>query len=421
MSYSYLSDSQKKAIDAILGGKNVFVSGSAGTGKSYLLNYLKTELKNKNLQVTATTGIAAINIGGITLHSWANLGIDDSPVEQIVQKIFSASGINTRKKIQKTEILTIDEVSMLSMETFEKVDKLLRMVRNNDKPFGGIQMILFGDFFQLPPINSNNFCFESEVWQEAKIETIMLTEVFRQQDVRFIELLNNIRYGKITGDDIKLLKKRHNLKDDSILKPTILSTHNIFVEKINFEKLNSLTTKEMAYEAEFKGKKDKIEILRKNCMAKEILTLKIGSQVMMLKNTHQKDGIINGSTGIVIDFSSKKHYPVVEFENGVQLIVTPDIWEINIFNHNTGQPEVVASMMQVPLALAWAVTVHKSQGMTLDKAECDLQNSFADGQIYVALSRVRDLHGLFIRSFDINKIKINKKILKFYDSLPPTL
>lgn len=415
--YSYLSQSQQLAIDTILQGHNVFITGSAGTGKSYLLSFLKEALKYKNFHITATTGIASVNIGGITLHSWAGIGIEDVPVEKIAQKILTAKGTNTRKRLQATEILAIDEISMLSMETFEKIDKLLRLIRDKDLPFGGIQLIFFGDFFQLPPVDSNNFCFESEVWSEANIKTIILQEIFRQQDKVFVDLLDHIRYGNVSKNDIQLLKSRYNIQEYGAIKPTILSTHNAIVEKVNNEKLNNLLSKEYVYRAEYDGMIDKIEILKKNCIAREILTLKIGSQVMMLKNTFQKDGIINGSSGIVVDFSPKKHYPIVEFENGKCVTVGPETWEISVFNHEFGEVEVLASMMQIPLALSWAITIHKSQGMTLDKAECDLKNVFAEGQVYVALSRVRDISGLFIKTFDINKIKTNRKIIKFYENI----
>ena len=415
--YSYLSESQKIAVDYILKGENVFVTGSAGTGKSYLLNFLKTELKDKCFYITATTGIASVNVGGITLHSWAGIGIEDIPVEKIAQKILPASGTHTRKRLQSTEILAVDEISMLSMKTFEKIDKLLRLVRDNNKPFGGIQLIFFGDFFQLPPVDCENFCFESNVWWEANIKMVLLREIFRQSDQTFITLLEHVRYGIISKNDVDILKHRWNLKYDGVIKPTILSTHNVFVEKINFEKLNNLTTKEYIYTARFDGREDKIELLKKNCIAREILNLKLGSQVMMLKNTYQKEGIINGSSGIVVDFSMKKHYPVVRFENGKELTIAPECWEISTYNPETGEVNVLASMVQIPLLLSWAITIHKSQGMTLDKAECDLKHVFTDGQVYVALSRVRDLNGLYIKSFDVNKIKANKKIIKFYDEV----
>ena len=411
----YLSESQKIAVKSILSGKNVFITGSAGTGKSYLLNYLKDKVSN--MYLTATTGIAAVNIGGITLHSWAGLGIEDIPVEKIAQNILSARGTNTRKRLLKTDVLAIDEISMLSMETFEKVDKLLRIVRGKDIPFGGIQLILFGDFFQLPPVKSNNFCFESNTWQEADIKTIVLKEIFRQKDAKFIELLNHIRNGTITDFDIKILNSRYGLVNNEAIKPTILSTHNYIVEKINIEKLNNIPSSGENYEAEFSGEKSYIEMLKKNCIAREFLMLKVGSQVMMLKNIYQKEGIINGSNGIVIGFSAKKRYPIVHFENGTELIIGPEKWEITRFNFNTGELETLAVMQQIPLILSWAITIHKSQGMTMDKVECDLKESFADGQVYVALSRVRDLDGLYIKSLDIKKIRVNKKIVDFYSNI----
>ena len=209
--YSYLSETQKLVIDSIEKGDNVFITGAAGTGKSYLLHFLKDRLKNKNIHITATTGIAAINIGGVTLHSWTNLSKEDIPVIEIAKKILSVSGIYTRKKIINTQILAIDEVSMLSKETFENLDLLLKLVRDNEKPFGDIQILLFGDFFQLPPVNSKNFCFESNLWQEANIKTFILKETFRQKNERFINLLDNIRHGFINEDD----KKTMYYKDDT--------------------------------------------------------------------------------------------------------------------------------------------------------------------------------------------------------------
>lgn len=412
--YSYLSETQKSVVDSIENGDNVFITGAAGVGKSYLLNFLKEKFKNKSIHITATTGIAAVNVGGVTLHSWANLGKEDIPVVEIAKKILSASSIYTRRKIVNTQILAIDEVSMLSKETFENLDLLLKLVRCNEKPFGGIQLLLFGDFFQLPPVNSENFCFESDVWQEANIKTFILKKIFRQTNDGFINLLNDIRHGFLSEDDEKMLKTRIGIMDKSVIKPTILSTHNMLVEKINFEKLNNISSREVSYVAKFTGEQSKIDLLKRNCIAKELLTLKIGSQVMMLKNTYQKDGIINGSTGIVVGFSSKKDYPIVEFTNGQNIVIAPDIWEITSFNSNSGELETLATMSQIPLTLSWAITIHKSQGMTIDKAEFDLAKSFADGQVYVALSRIKNLDGLFIKSFDKTKIRVNRKVLNFY-------
>ncbi|MDR1494960.1 MAG: AAA family ATPase [Rickettsiales bacterium] len=414
--YSYLSISQRLAVDSILVGNNVFVTGAAGTGKSYVLNYLKT-IKNKNIQITATTGVAAINVGGTTLHSWANLGKEEIPVREIAKKILSARGINVRKKILGTEVLAIDEVSMLSRETFEMLDELLRLVRDSNRPFGGIQIILFGDFFQLPPVKSNNYCFESRIWSEAAIETIILREIFRQRDRRFVGLLDNLRQGIVNENDLGLLMERSNLESRGAIEPTVLSTHNLLVEKINLDRLNFLPSKEVTYRAKYMGDAGRIETFRKSSLAKEILTLKIGSQVMMLRNTYVKDGIINGSIGIVTGFSTKKSYPLVDFGNGKEFAIAPETWETSSFNHETRELETMATMTQIPLALAWAMTVHKSQGMTIDRIECDLKNSFAEGQVYVALSRARDLDGIFIRSLDLSKLTVNRKIVKFYKNV----
>ncbi|MDR2777306.1 MAG: AAA family ATPase [Rickettsiales bacterium] len=411
--YSYLSPSQKLAVDRILAGKNIFVTGAAGTGKSYVLNFLKT-LRGKNIQITATTGVAAINVGGTTLHSWASLGREEIPVEEIAKRILSARGINIRRKILRTEALAIDEVSMLSKETFEMLDRLLRIIRDDQEPFGGIQIILFGDFFQLPPVNSDRYCFESQIWIEAAIETIILREMFRQQDNRFVELLGNIRRGIINTGDLNLLRSRTNLKYSGVTDPTILSTHNLLVEKINLEKLRFLPTKEATYRASYSGAEEKVEALKRGSLAKEILTLRIGSQVMMLKNSYIKDGIINGSIGLVTGFSTRKSYPLVDFGNGREFVVTPEIWEISSFSHEMGELEVVATMSQIPLVLAWAMTVHKSQGMTIDRIDCDLKNAFAEGQIYVALSRARSLDGIYIRSFDASMMRVSGKIVDFY-------
>lgn len=415
--YSFLSESQKHAFDLIKEGKNVFITGSAGTGKSYLLNFLKKEFSNRNFHITATTGIASINVGGVTLHSWAGLGIEQVPLNEILKKIFSAKGTNLRKKLLNAEILAIDEISMLSKNTFELLDDLLRKVRDIDFPFGGIQLVLFGDFLQLPPVKSDFFCFESVSWTDADIKIIELKEVFRQQDKRFVKLLNNIRFGIRDKEDLEILKERFNLKESGNIKPTILSTHNSIVDRINYDMLGQLPAMERVFKAEYDGNAMKVEFLKKNCVAQNELYLKIGAQVMMLKNTYQKDGIINGSIGIITGFSQKKQYPIVEFENGTTVTIAPDVWETYSYNTTTNELIIDATMIQIPLRLAWSITIHKSQGMTLDKVECDLKNTFSEGQAYVALSRARDLNGLYIKSFDINNIKANKKVIEFYNGI----
>jgi len=416
--YLSLSKSQRDAVDKIEQGSNVFITGPAGTGKSYLLSFLKEEYLGKGLHITASTGIAAVNVGGTTLHSWAGLGLGNIPLPEMLKNIFSARGSRLRRKIKQAKMLAIDEISMISAGLFNLLDEYLQNVRENNEPFGGLQLILFGDFLQLPPVvrrGEVEFCFESDAWKSGEFEKVILTEVFRQEDKRFIELLDNIRFGKIVKEDMVLLKSRYKAEDkNAVIKPTILSTHNAIVYDINHEKLKFLPSMERKFTAGFEGQMKKVEFLKKNCIAPETLTLKIGAQVMMLKNTYKSSGIINGSVGIIRKFSLKKHYPIVEFTNGELLTIPPEEWVLQRFDERKKEVITDAKMTQIPLSLAWAVTVHKSQGMTLDKAECDLGRSFADGQIYVALSRVRSLDGLFIKSFNVNNIKVNSKVIEFY-------
>jgi len=420
--YLSLSETQRLAVDEIAKGKNVFITGPAGTGKSFLLNYLKDEYKTKSLHITASTGIAAINVGGQTLHSWAGLGLGNLPLNETIRNILSVKGTYLRRKLRSAKMLAIDEISMISAEVFDMLNNLLKAVRQNEKAFGGIQLILFGDFLQLPPVNKENdeiyFCFESEAWQEAQIETITLKDIFRQSEKDLVNLLNNLRFGELTKYDIELLRSRFKKEDtDKTFEATILGTHNIQVEQINISKLNCINNCEKTYKAKFEGKPEKIEFLKRNCIVPEELTLKIGAQVMMLKNTFVKEGIINGSVGIIRGFDNKKGYPIVEFTNGALLTITPNEWAVSKFNENTAQVEVEAMMIQIPLVLSWAITVHKSQGMTLEKIRCNLGSAFAEGQVYVAISRVKSLEGLFIESFNINNVKINKKVIEFYKKL----
>ena len=233
-----------------------------------------------------------------------------------------------------------------------------------------------------------------------------------------VDYNSSIRFGEITKYDVELLRSRYKQEDnDKLFEATILGTHNIQVEKINIKKLENIENQEKIFKAKFNGKPEKIEFLKKNCIAPERLVLKIGAQVMMLKNTFSKEGIINGSIGIVRSFDNRKGYPVVEFSNGAVLTITPEEWCVSKFNENTAEVEIEAMMVQIPLVLSWAITVHKSQGMTLEKIRCNLGNAFAEGQVYVAVSRVKTLQGLFIDSFNINNIKANKKVIEFYKKM----
>ena len=425
MSIKLLSEEQKQAVYALEDGENIFISGSAGTGKSYLLQYLKANYSDSGLHITASTGIAAVHVGGQTLHSWAAIGLGNLPAEQIIENLFSAKFSRVRRKLKLAKMLAIDEISMISAPVFDLINELLKAVRQDERPFGGLQLILFGDFLQLPPVNRDGqlandyqFCFQSNAWRELNPKPIMLKTVFRQEDKDFVKLLNNIRFGKIDEDDILTLKSRINLPDKiSAIKPTILASHNAQVDAINQTYLKQIVGNSQVFAAKFSGDSSKIDFLRKNCLAAEKLELKVGAQVMMLKNTYQKEGVINGSLGVIKEFSKKNNHPIVEFNNGTLLTIAPEVWALEKFDVEKREIVTEAEMMQVPLLLAWAITIHKSQGMTLDKVKCDLSKVFADGQIYVALSRVKTLEGLHIDGLDFNRIRANQDIVEFYNRL----
>lgn len=419
---SSLSNQQKSVIEAFEQGKNILVTGGAGTGKSHLLNFLKRNYGPSRLEVTASTGIAAVNISGSTIYSWAGIGLANMPVDKIIENIFTSKFIKVRRRIKQARALAIDEISMISADVFEILDQVFRAVRENDRPMGGMQIILFGDFLQLPPIlrdsANGHFCFESKAWRELDLQAFLLEEIFRQNDPKFIKVLNNLRFGIIDEEDKEILESRIKASDgNSAIKPTILTTHNYKVEKINQFELQQIPHKESVYQAKYSGLPDRIEFLKRNCLAQEALRLKVGAQVMMIKNTYQKEGIINGSLGIIKDFSSKKSFPIVEFSSGKIITISEEEWLVEKFDEERKQIIVEASVNQIPLILAWAMTIHKSQGLTLDKISCDLSEAFSPGQVYVALSRARALSGVFIESINFKKISANYEATRFYRDL----
>lgn len=412
-----LSSSQQAVVAAFEAGKNIFVTGGAGSGKSYLLSFLKRNYGHAGLEVTASTGIAAVNIGGATIHSWAGIGLANLPLPQIIENIFTAKMARVRRKIRRARALAIDEISMISPEVLEILDKVFQAVRESEKPMGGLQLLLFGDFLQLPPVRSQAFCFNSQSWRDLDMQAFVLDGSFRQSDQDFVKILNNLRVGNLTRSDREALESRVGAKDDEVIRPTILTTHNLKVEQINRDELKKIPHPEVVHAAEYSGDPAKIEFLKKNCLAAESLRLKVGSQVMMIKNTYQKDGIINGSLGIVRDFSARKSYPVVEFANKKTLTIAPEEWLLERFDSEKNMVMTDAVLTQVPLILAWAMTIHKSQGLTLDKISCDLADAFSPGQVYVALSRACQLEGVFIKSISFEKIFADPEAVRFYEDL----
>lgn len=381
---------QEKALEILKSGNNVLLTGPAGTGKTYILNkFIKYLRHNRaNVAITASTGIAATHINGRTIHSWAGLGIKKYLSSSDLAKIKMNSKV--RARIRDTNVLIIDEISMLHDFQLDMADIVCRAIKNDDRPFGGIQLILCGDFFQLPPVDKErdggSFIVKSEVWSKLSLKTCYLTEQYRQSDRSLNDLLVSIRSGKITESHNNILAGRINAKLKDPEKVTKLYTHNANVDALNFSKLDSLPDEERIYFMKGEGKTALIETLKKNCLASEELKLKREAIVMFVKNDFDK-GYVNGTIGKVVDFH-ESGYPIVKIRSGRRIVAMPADWAIE--ENNT----VLVKVTQVPLRLAWAITVHKSQGMTLDAAEVDLSKAFTFGLGYVALSRVRSLSNL---------------------------
>jgi ATP-dependent DNA helicase PIF1 len=419
-SASPLTISQARAYTAVAEGKNIFLTGAGGTGKSYLISHIKASLSvSKKIAITALTGCAAILLGSgaKTLHSWAGIGLGKEDVETLLKKIRLQR--KAKKNWTSTDLLVIDEVSMMSAELFEKLDTIARRMRGRDVPFGGMQVILAGDFFQLPPIQSTSFLFESAIWDRVVDECVELVEIKRQSDPIFQGILNAARRGQMKREHIDVLRTRIGLdwKDEAI-KPTLLFPRRVDVDRINADNLRALTGPTHTYTAdtvEVRGETISkvpsmdndpvVDAYDKNAPYRKDLVLAEGVQVMLVYNLDIDAGLVNGSRGVVIGFSPDGQ-PIVMFK-GVTRVVGRANWPIDEENK--------LYRRQVPLILAYAQTIHKCQGATLDSAAIDLgSNMFEYGQGYVALSRVKSLDSLYILNFDPNALKVNKKVQAFY-------
>ncbi|MDN5802403.1 MAG: AAA family ATPase [Psychrobacter sp.] len=436
---------QSSALNILKTGQNVFLTGSAGSGKTYTLNQYIDYLRARRVPVavTASTGIAATHMNGTTIHSWSGIGIKDELSERDLTNLSRKQFLADRLK--DTAVLIIDEISMLHAKQINLVSQVLKHVRKNDKAFGGIQVVVAGDFFQLPPIgskgesNREKFAFMSEAWLDAKFHICYLSEQHRQVSeaanggLDLDDILNQIRRQEVTFEAIAALEATFD--QDVDIKRTRLYTHNLNVNKINDKELAELSGEMMRFEATSVGDSKLVETLKKTVRTQDELILKVGSKVMFIKNNTEL-GVSNGTMGELIGFAAVKinddkdsndnliaddettvdtdedkadntknkakdkeklkdkkittqKMPVVRLNSGREVIAEPEEW---IIEDETG--EVLASYEQVPLCLAWAITIHKSQGMTLDAAEIDLSRTFELGQGYVALSRLKSLAGL---------------------------
>jgi ATP-dependent DNA helicase PIF1 len=459
-----LNEGQKAAYNAVVRGEHVFITGPGGTGKSFLMNCLFETLPRqtgRNVALTALTGCAALLLHprAKTLHSWAGVGLARDCVPILVKNIKKSRRAALRWL--QTDVLVIDEVSMMTPEFLEKLDEVGRKVRRNDfLPFGGLQLVFVGDFYQLPPIAKSDdgtpcetkFAFESSLWKKVNPKIYELTEIVRQKDPVFQEVLNEARKGEVSKKALRILSKRMDLDySKEEIKPTMLFTRRAEVDDINFSYLKKLTTERKSYKAKTiflptannQGLTEHDPFIQKAISKMDYdapynpdLVVAVGAQVMLIYNLEPESGLVNGSRGVVVGYGSlkeeptdalepkapKRHstiedkdidnellVPVVKFKNGQQRAIGHTSWELPDF------PGI--SRAQIPLKLAYAVTIHKSQGSTLDCALVDVgENTFEYGQAYVALSRVKDMDSLYIHDLSASAFKAHDKVKEFYST-----
>ncbi|MCX6791368.1 MAG: AAA family ATPase [Candidatus Gribaldobacteria bacterium] len=388
---------QEQALEILKIGVNVFLTGEPGSGKTHTVNQYADYLREHNVApaITASTGIAATHLNGLTIHSWAGIGIKDHLSQGDLEQIAKVAYI--RKRVNNAQVLIIDEISMLEAGTFSLVNSVCQTIRQSQEPFGGLQVVVVGDFFQLPPIGKAEqaqFAFKSPAWLEANFTVCYLTEQYRQDDADFLKMLGAIRSNGFTDRHLQNLQSRVVQLDQSPKDITRIFSHNADVDKINNQELSQLSGKAESFHMFSRGQRNFVDNLKRGCLSPETLELKIDAWVMFTKN-NLKEGFVNGTLGKVVGFNQdNNNYPIIKTTLGEQIEVAPMEWVVE------EQGSIKARIAQVPLRLAWAITIHKSQGMSLDMAVIDLQKTFEFGQGYVALSRVRRLSGLFLLGYN---------------------
>jgi len=414
-----LNEEQETVLNMVKEKKNIFITGPGGTGKTFLINKIVNDMESlgKKVAVTSLTGLSALLIGekARTIHSWSGLGIGNRSALSYFEFIRKCLP-KKREAWRTTDILIIDEISMMSDEFFEKLDELGRLMRwKHNEPFGGMQILCFGDFFQLPPINTK-FVFESPKWNETVDCVVFLNTVYRQTDPLFQNMLNEIRLGNVSDETDKLLKSRLDLDfSKEEIQPTKIFTRKAMVEEVNKSALDKIEGETFTYKMITKGKVNSEAI--KNALAKmdqnapyvSELSLKVGAQVMLTVNTDIESGLVNGKLGIVCE--CKLDYVLVRFKgNSYPTLIRYHNWVLEDYE------SVYRS--QIPLVLSYAITTHKAQGATLDSAYIDIGLSvFEYGQAYVALSRVKSLDSLYLYSYNKRAIRAHPKVVEYYESL----
>lgn len=425
-----LNAKQEEAFNSVVEGRNTFITGSAGVGKSLLISKIKewSQKTGKMVAVTATTGVAAANVGGGTIHSWASIRLGKGEARKFAFYIKKSEA--KYERYLDTDILIIDEVSMGDFEYFSTFNQVAQIVRNKrGVPFGGIQLVLCGDFFQLGPVQRNRketrFIFEDLVWNDMVSNTVHLTEVYRQKNSDFVDMLHKIRVGDVTEDIVAKIKstEKHELKNDNGIRPTILFCKNVDVDAINLTGLKQLETKEHKFPGTtYYESDDHKKLYEKSFTLSDELTLKEGAQVMLIQNLDVPAGLVNGSRGVVTKIFEKgdDEYPIggvqVQFANGILKTLMPFKQAFKDDNASMDDPDR-AYRVQYPLKLAYALTIHKSQGLSIDFLEIDLKGCFAAGQAYVALSRATSFETLRVRNFNKRCVITSPVVKRFYSQL----
>lgn len=399
---------QAQALNVMLAGQSVFLTGAPGAGKTYVLNEFirRATRAGKTVAVTASTGIAATHIGGTTIHSWSGLGIKDFLTDWDRDRLQKTDRLI--KRYNGADVLVIDEVSMLHGQRLNMVNEVAKLLRKSDKPFGGLQVILVGDLFQLPPITRGSdmvdFAHLSDAWAELDPKICYLTEQHRQVGDELLDLLEAMRRGDVNELHESALQERLREQRAGDQVVTRLYSHNMDVDSINDRHLKDILRDGKVYRMQTSGQAAKIETLQKSVLAPETLELKIGAEVMFVANNFA-NGFVNGTRGRVVDFVDE--LPLVQLPSGREIKVERHSWKLE----EDGRTR--AEVAQLPLRLAWAITIHKSQGMSLDAAEIDLSRSFTPGMGYVALSRVRSMDGVFLTGINQMALSMHPLIFEF--------
>ncbi|XVF60807.1 hypothetical protein PTKIN_Ptkin08bG0077600 [Pterospermum kingtungense] len=417
------TDEQNKVLDHVRSGRSVFITGSAGTGKTVLLKHIIKILKKtygkSTVFVTASTGIAACAIRGQTLHSFAGIGIGNDSREMLVDRI-----LNDKKAFRrwnKAQVLIIDEVSLVKADLFDTLDYIAKRIRESDKVWGGIRLVVSGDFFQLPPVfkqqepSGKEFAFEADCWDSSFDIQVELSKIFRQSEDRLIKILQGIRRGNCDPENLQFLEQSCSVSEPD---PSAVRIYPRIedVDKENEEKMKALSERNVIFEASDEGEKAWRRQLASG-LAPDKLILCKGARVMLIKNLNVWHGLVNGATGTVTGFTEggtgmtltpDNLLPIVKYDSGQERIIKPEKWYV------MEGCSVVACRVQLPLVLAWAISIHKCQGMSLDRIHTDLSRAFGYGMVYVVLSRVKTLEGLHLSGFSPSKIKAHPKVLQFY-------